>query len=529
MTCHGRISGRDTLIGGWPGTVSLVGAGPGDVGLLTLRGAERLSQAQVVVYDRLVAAEVLSLAAPAARRTYVGKSAGHHAMSQDEINELLVREARAGRRVVRLKGGDPFVFGRGGEEALALQRAGVPFEVVPGITAGVAGPAYAGIPVTHRELSSAVVLVTGHEDPGKPESDLDYGALARIATVVFYMGVARLPDVVSGLTGAGRSPETPAALIQRATTSRQRTLVATLGTLAARAEAESVTPPAVVVVGDTVGLREHLAWYEQQPLADMTVVVTRTREQASDLSAGVRDLGAHVIELPTIAVELMGDAILAAALDRVGEYDWLVFTSPNGVDRFFACLRDTGADARRLAGLRVAVIGPGSAHRLSQHGVRADLVPPLAIAESLAEALLEAGVGKETRILLPRAEGARAALPDALRREGATVDDLAVYRAVVPTSVDRGALEVLAAGEADLVTLTSSSTAEHFAALVESELGDDALARIRASTSFAAIGPITAGTARDLGFRVAVEAGEHTITGLVEAIRRWAEATPDTL
>ena len=523
LTCDRKGS----QIGRSQGIVSLVGAGPGDIGLLTLRGADRISQAETVVYDRLVAAEVLCLAAPAARRVYVGKSPGQQALAQDEINNLLIREACAGRRVVRLKGGDPFVFGRGGEEALALRKAGVPFEVVPGVTAGIAGPAYAGIPVTHRGLSSAVAVVTGHEDPAKPDSDIDYEALARMPTVVLYMGVARLSDVAARLIAAGRDAATPAAVVQRATTARQRTLVATLGALADRSREEGVVTPAVIVIGETVRLREQIAWYERLPLAGRAVVVTRTGEQAGRLAAGLRDLGAQVIELPTIAVRPVGEDALRAAIAHVVDYDWLVLTSPNGVDRLFACLCDVGSDARRLAGLRIAAIGPGTADRVAQHGIRADLVPPRAVAESLAEALVAAGVGKGCRVLLPRAEGARAVLPETLRCQGAEVDDLAVYRTVVPGSVDRRVLASLGEGEVDLVTLTSSSTASHLVVLIETELGADVLAEVRGRVDFAAIGPVTAQTARDLGLRVAVEADDHTIDGLIEVIVRWAEATPD--
>lgn len=504
------------------GIVFLVGAGPGDPGLLTLRGAQLLGRAQTVLYDRLVAPELLSLAPAGACRIYVGKRPGHHAMEQDEINALLIREAREGRTVVRLKGGDPFVFGRGGEEALALAEAGVPFEIVPGITAGIAGPACAGIPVTHRGLSSAVVLVTGHEDPGKADSDLDYEALARIGTVVFYMGVSRLADIARKLIDAGRPADTPAAAIQQATTARQRTVVATLATLAERAEAERLAPPAIIVVGQVARLREHIRWFELRPLAGKTIVVTRTREQAGELSARLRDLGARVVELPTIAVEPLDAGPLRAALERIADFTWLAFTSPNGVDRFFACLADGGRDARCLAGLRVAAIGPGTAQRLAERGLRADLLPPRAVAESLTEAMLAAGVGPADRVLLPRAKDARDVLPQALRDAGARVDEIAVYRTVLPEMVDSDALAMVVSGEADLVTLTSSSTARHFAVLVEAHGGPEALDAVRRTVDLAAIGPITAATAGELGLRVAVEATEHTIDGLVEAIRRWA-------
>ena len=507
------------------GTVYLVGAGPGDVGLLTLRGAELLERAQAVVYDRLVAPEILALAAAAAERIYVGKAPGRQAMSQEEINHLLVRLARQGRLVVRLKGGDPFVFGRGGEEALTLREAGIPLEIVPGVTAGIAGPAYAGIPVTHRGLASAVVMVTGHEQPGKAESDLDYQALARIGTIVLYMGVGRLDEIARGLIAAGRSADTPAAVVERATTSRQRTVRADLAHLAETAARQGIGAPAIVIVGQVASLADRLAWCERRPLFGKTIVVTRTRAQASDLTAQLRNLGARVVECPTIAIEPAGDDRLRAAMDRLATYQWLVLTSANGVERFCRCLADVGGDARRLAGLKIAAIGPGTAERLADFGLRADLVPPEAIGESLAEALLAAGVGSGVRILLARAAEARDVLPEALRHAGAEVDEIGIYRTVLPEVVDEGALAAMVDGEVDLVTLTSSSTARHLVRLLQERCGPDSLDYVRRSVGFAAIGPITASTARELGLRVVMESRVHTIKGLVEGIVRWAAGT----
>jgi uroporphyrinogen III methyltransferase/synthase len=504
------------------GTVYLVGAGPGDVGLLTRRGAELLARAEAVVYDRLVAPEMLALAPDEAERLYVGKSPSHHAMSQEEINALLVRLAQQGRRVVRLKGGDPFVFGRGGEEALTLREAGIPFEIVPGITAGIAGPAYAGIPVTHRGLTSAVVLVTGHEQPGKAESDLDYAALARIGTIVFYMGVGRLDEIARGLMSAGRDAGTPAAVVERATTSRQRTVGADLAHLAQAAAEQGVDAPAIVVVGDVASLADTLAWCDHRPLFGETILVTRTRTQASELSSQLRDLGARVLECPTIAIEPAGEEALRAALGNIGVYQWLVLTSPNGVERFCRGLADCGGDARRLAGVRLAAIGPGTASRLADFGLRADLVPAEAVGESLAQALVEAGAGQGTRVLLARATDARDVVPETLRRAGAEVTEVGLYRTVLPPKVDEAALEAVAQGEVTLVTFTSSSTAQHFARLVEERRGRDVLDHVRRTVNVAAIGPITAATARELGFGVAVESSEHTIAGLVAAIARWS-------
>jgi uroporphyrinogen III methyltransferase / synthase len=501
--------------------VYLVGAGPGDSGLFTLRGAELLARADVVVTDRLVSPEVLQLASPQAERIDVGKRSGSHAMTQNEINDLLVRLAREGRCVVRLKGGDPFVFGRGGEEADALVEAGIAYEIVPGVTSGIAGPAYAGIPVTHRGLSSAVVLVTGHEDPTKAESDLDYDALARIGTVVVYMGVGRLADLASRMIEAGRSPDTPAAVIERATTCRQRTVRAPLGDLASVAERSGVAPPAIIVMGQTVALEGRLAWCDSRPLSGKRIVVTRTREQASRLSALLRDLGAGVLEVPTLAVEPIRNRELDAAVERLSEYHWLVLTSPNAVARFFEVLAERSKDARGLAGVRVAAIGPGTAAALLDGGVRADLVPPEAIGESLAEGLMAAGAGKGTRILLPGSEAARDVLPAALRSAGAVVDVIATYR-TVPPEPDADAMAAVLDGDVDLVTLTSSSTAEHFARLIEGA-GGDAAARARERLAFAAIGPVTGAAARGLGFRVVVESREYTLGGLVRAIECWAQ------
>jgi len=506
--------------------VYLVGAGPGDPGLLTLRGAELLARADVVVYDRLVPAEMLAMVRPQARRLFVGKTPGRPGTSQDEINAILVREAGRAAVVVRLKGGDPFVFGRGGEEAIALKQAGIPFDIVPGITAGIAGPAYAGIPVTHRGMTSDVVFVTGNEDPAKAETDLDYDALARIGTVVFYMGVAHLRENLARLVAAGRSPRTPAAIVQWATTSRQRTVVGDLGTLADLAEAADMAAPCIVVVGDVAALREQIAWRETQPLFGRTILVTRSRRQASELTAALRDLGARVIELPTIEIRPVESSEPAEAARRLDQFQWIVFTSPNGVVEFTACLSRCGLDVRALAPVKIAAIGPGTARHLADAGLRADLVAERAIAESLADALLAAGVGQGSRVLLTRAEEARDVLPERLRAAGADVADVAVYRTVVPEHVDADALAALADGDVDLVTLTSSSTARHLAEVVRAHGGDALLDRVRASARFFAIGPITARTAAEFGLRVVVESPVHTIDGLVEAIRRWAEANP---
>ncbi|HEU4452288.1 MAG TPA: uroporphyrinogen-III C-methyltransferase [Longimicrobium sp.] len=496
------------------GTVYLVGAGPGDPGLLTVRAAELLARADVLVHDALVSPEIVELAARA-ERIFAGKRGGVRSpLPQDEINALLVDLGRKHEVVVRLKGGDPFVFGRGGEEALALREAGIPFEVVPGVTAGVAAPAYAGIPVTHRGRSASVTLVTGHEDPSKYETELDWAALARgSGTLVFYMSVGKMTENFGRLIEGGRSPDTPAAAIEWGTYPRQRTVVGTLTTLPEIARAAAIGAPSIVIVGDVVPLREELGWFDRRPLSGKRVVVTRARAQASGFAARLAELGAEVLQLPTIRVEPPADpAPLRRAVDEVESFDWIVFTSANGVERFFAVLAEAGRDARALATVRLCAIGPATAGALEARSLRADLVPDEYVAEAALEALAAAVDLPGTRILLPRADIARAALPDGLRARGAEVVEVDAYRTVQDGS---GAEEVrrrLDAGEIDLVTFTASSTARSFAELVGTDVG---------AAKVASIGPITSGTVRELGMRVDVEAKEYTIPGLLDAVRAF--------
>lgn len=512
------------------GAVVLVGAGPGDSALLTRAGADALARAEVVVYDRLVAPELLALTPGSARRIYVGKAPGHHAMDQGQINDLLVAEARAGRRVVRLKGGDPFVFGRGAEEAAVLREAGVPFRVVPGITAGIAGPAYAGIPVTHRGLATSIAFVTGHEDPTKGPETVDYAALARIDTVVFYMGVGHLPEIARRLVEAGRGRDTPAAVIERATTPRQRVVEGTLGTLPERAAEGGIRPPAVIIVGQVVALRDQVAWSERLPLWGCTVLVTRAAAQAGPLSSALAEHGCHVLELPAIEIEPIRSQALTAAVQALVKgdpaakpYNWLALTSPNGVEQFFSVLSKAGGDARSLAGLQMAAIGPGTRDAMAERGIRADLMPGAAQGEALAEALIAAGGGVGSRVLLVRGEQGRAALPERLRAAGAMVEDLAVYRTVMPEASDAAVLTELVAGRVDVVTLASGLTARHLVSLVEREAGQEARTRLLEHVAAVAIGPITAAAAREIGFRTVTEACEATVCGLVKAVVRWAE------
>jgi uroporphyrinogen III methyltransferase/synthase len=498
------------------GTVYLVGAGPGDPGLLTVRAAELLAKADVLVYDALVSPAILERAAKA-ERIYAGKRGGDaRSIPQDQTSRLLVDLAATHETVVRLKGGDPFVFGRGGEEARVLAEAGIAFEVVPGVTAGVAGPAYAGIPVTHRGLSASVTLVTGHEDPGKDDGDLDWSALGRgTGTLVFYMSVGRMEENFRRLVEHGRSPDTPAAAVEWGTYPRQRTVEGTLSTLPALAREANVGAPSVVIVGDVVSLRRELAWFDRRPLSGRRVVVTRARAQASSFAAELESLGAEVVQLPAIRIAAPDDpAPLRRAAEEIGSFDWAVFTSVNGVERFFAALGETGRDARALAAVRVCAIGPATAGELAKHGIRADLVPSEYVAEAAVDALLATGDVAGKRILLARADIARDVLPVRLREAGAEVVEVAAYRTERDGAGAEDVRRRIEAGEIDFVTFTASSTVRSFAELVGTDTGT---ARV------ASIGPITSRTLRELGMRVDVEAEEYTIPGLVRALRTAVE------
>jgi uroporphyrinogen III methyltransferase/synthase len=489
------------------GIVYLVGAGPGDPGLMTRRSLELIARADAILYDRLIPPDALDGARPEAELRYVGKEPGAAAVTQEETNQLLVELARAGKRVVRLKGGDPFVFGRGGEEAEALAAAGVLFEVVPGVTAGVAAPAYAGIPVTHRDAASAVAFVTGHEDPDKPEAALDWDALARFpGTLVLYMGIRNLALIAERLTAAGRDPDEPVAVVERGTHPGQRTIVGTLGGIAARVEADGLRPPAITLVGPVAGLRDTIAWLERRPLHGEVVAVTRARVQASALAARLRELGADVVETPAIRTEPRPlDGELLAAVQRISDYALVCLTSPNGVRLLFDALAETGHDARALAGATVAAIGPGTAAGLERRGVRADVLPEQFVAEALVEALEPVEV-EGRRVLVARAAGARSVLPDALRGRGAEVDDVAFYETVAEPLGDA---ERAALARATYVTFTSSSTVRF---LLESGARPPEGARV------VSIGPVTSATAHEHGLTVHAEAERHDVDGLVEAL-----------
>jgi uroporphyrinogen III methyltransferase/synthase len=495
------------------GKAYLVGAGPGDPGLLTVRGAELIARADVVLYDRLVSPRLLE--GTAAELVYVGKEPGRPSMPQEEINARLVEHARAGRTVVRLKGGDPFVFGRGGEEAEALAAAGIAIEVVPGVTAGVAAPAYAGIPVTHRDGASGVAFVTGHEDPAKPEPVLDWDALAAFpGTLVFYMGIRNLERIAWSLVEGGRSEAEPVAVVARGTTGRQRTVTGTLGDIAARVQEAGIAPPAVTVVGTVVDLREDLAWFERErPLLGRSVVVTRARAQASGLARRLAtELGADVVEAPAIRAEPLRAADLDAALASPGDLALVCLTSVNGVEALWGALERAGRDARALAGVRFAVVGVPTAAVLAARGIRADVVPERQVAEGLVDALAAEPV-EGRRVLVVRAEGGRDVVPEALRARGAEVIDVAAYRTVAEAPPE----DVLAAAaEADYVTFTSSSTVRNF---VEA-IGE----RFPRSARVVSIGPATTATARELSVEVHVEAERHDVDGLLDALVADARA-----
>ncbi len=490
------------------GVVYLVGAGPGDPGLMTARALELIAAADSVYYDRLIPPGALDGAREDAELIYVGKQPGVPSVPQAEIGERLIEAARAGRSVVRLKGGDPFVFGRGGEEGEALRAAGVEFEVVPGVTAGVAATAYAGIPVTHRDDASAVAFVTGHEDPEKAETALDWEALAAFpGTLVFYMGVKRLGENAAALIAAGRDPGEPAAAIERGTWPGQRTVTATLATIGEVVAREEIKAPALIVIGVVAARRESLAWLERRPLHGRTVVVTRARAQASGLAKTLRGLGAAVVELPAIRIEpRIESAEVRAAAASIAEYELICLTSPNGVRLLFEALAAAGLDARALAGATVAAIGPGTARALAAHGIAADVVPERFVAEALVEAL--AGVEVEgRRVLVARAAEARDVLPDALRERGGEVDVVALYETVREAPDDA---TVEAAQGADYVTFTSSSTVRN---LTEA-LGE----RFPAAARIVSIGPVTSGSVREAGLEVAVEAERHDVEGLLTAL-----------
>ncbi len=498
-----------------PPIVYLVGAGPGDPGLITVKGLECIAAADVIIYDYLASPSLLKHATATAELIYVGKKGGDHTLPQDQINALLVAKSMENKIITRLKGGDPFIFGRGGEEAEALAEAGIPFEIVPGVTSAVAAAAYAGIPLSHRKLTSTIAFVTGHEDPTKDESGIDWAALARgMGTIVFFMGVKNLPNIVAELTRHGRSPHTPIALVRWGTTAQQVTVSGTLADIVGRVKKAGLKAPAIIVVGEVVDLRKRLKWFEKRPLLGKRIVVTRSRDQASDLVKALSDLGAECLEVPTIRIAPPDDwGPLDRAVAELSAADWIVFTSVNGVERFFERLFRSGKDSRALGHLRTAAIGPATAARLKSFGVSSDMVPENFRAEAIVDAFRRQDLRGQT-ILLPRAQEARLILPEELAAMGALVREVPAYKTEQATTDARDLLERLEQKTLDLITFTSSSTARNFKALLPAKR----FAELTGGVPAACIGPITADTARRLGFEIQVEAPVYTIPGLVEAI-----------
>jgi len=497
------------------GMVYLVGAGPGDPGLLTLRAASLLARADVVFYDALVGAGVLAMIPDTAERIYVGKRSRAHAVPQEDLNRLLVERAQAGKVVVRLKGGDPYVFGRGGEEAEELAGVGVGFEVVPGITSVVAAPAYAGIPITHREHCSAFQVITGHEEPGKDGASVDWTAVARVAgTKVVLMGVERIGEIASGLMAGGMQAKTPVAMIRWGTTARQETLESTLGAVAGEVARRGFEAPAVTVIGDVVCLRSRLDWWSRRPLSGKRIAVTRTREQASGMTERLSVLGAEVVEVPTIRIERPQalDPLMESVVG-IGEYDWLVFTSANGVTAFFDIFMKAFTDLRSLGNVRIAAVGPSTAAKVRERGLHVDVMPERYVAAEVAKALHAYESVENLRYLLLRAETANPDLPKQIEALGGIVDDIACYRTVA-SEAGGAAAEALETGGADWITFTSASTVENFHARFD--LPKFLQGHPGART--ASIGPETSKALVALGVEPAVEARRHDLDGLVEAL-----------
>ena len=497
-----------------PGRVYLVGAGPGDPGLMTMKGVECLREADVVVYDRLANSQLLDCAADGAERIYVGKKIGSKAMEQDEINELMVARAREGAKVVRLKGGDPFVFGRGGEEVQALAQADVPFEVVPGVTSAIAAPAYAGIPLTHRGIASSFTVVSGTEDPSKEARGTDWNALARSgSTLVVLMGWNTREKVFESLIDAGMDPSTPAALVQWGSTPQQRKVVGSLGSIVRDGEQAGISSPVVAVIGDVVGLHEEGAWFDKSPLLGKRVLVTRSRSQASVLVKLLQKEGSQPLELPAIQVSPIPDsASLDAALKNIASYDWVVFTSTNAVGIFFGRMTTLGMDSRAFGGTKVAAIGTSTASALQGQGILPDIRPEEFSSDGLIASMSEAELAGK-RVLLPRGTLADDSLPRGLEELGARVDDVGIYTTTAPEGSAGKARELLAQGEVDVATFTSASTVANLLDLLDGDKG------LLDGVHIGCIGPVTTAAARERGLDIAFVAQQHTIEGLVDALR----------
>jgi uroporphyrinogen III methyltransferase / synthase len=498
------------------GKVYLVGAGPGDAGLITVRGLEGIKNADVIVYDNLVNQSLLKHARPDAEVIFAGKMSKKHTMTQDEINALLVEKARAGKVVTRLKGGDPFVFGRGGEEAEAVSKAGLEFEIVPGISSSIAAPAYAGIPVTHRAVATAFMVITGHEDPTKEESQVDWENVAKFfGTRVILMGVERIGKIAAELMKHGLADDTPVAMVRWGTTGKQHTITGTLATISDVADKADFQPPAVTVIGEVARLREKLNWFECRPLFGKRIVVTRSREQASELVRQLSELGADVLEIPTIRIKPPQKiAPLREAIASIGVYDWLVFTSPNGVDAFFREFFAKHKDIRELGVVKIAAIGAVTRQKLNELHLAVDLQPDEFTTEALLAEFKKSVSCENLKFLLPRADLADERLARGLEDLGAIVDDLDAYQTVPDTEDRNGHRARFLTEGADLVTFTSSSTVANFCNLVDMPALREQFPKMK----FVSIGPQTSQAARERGLEIATEAKEHTIPGLVEVI-----------
>ncbi len=502
------------------GMVALVGAGPGDPGLITVKALEYIKRADVIVYDRLVNPDLLNHAPDACEQVYVGKTPKHHTKTQDEINDILVAEAQKGKLVVRLKGGDPFLFGRGGEEAEFLADNRIPFEVVPGVTSAIAAPAYTGIPVTHRGLSSSVVIVTGHEDPEKTRASVDWDALAQGPdTIVVLMGLGNLAPITDRLINAGKPPDTPVTLIQDATTPNQKTVTGALSDIVQRASEADLRPPAVAVIGEVARLSKQLSWFDTRPLSGKRILVTRARKQASALSFRLAALGAEIIELPAIEITQTSEhkQALETAVTSITKYDWLVLTSVNGANLFFDRLQALGTRPESLHGLNITAIGPETARAISAYGFAVSVTASTYTAEGLLDSLQPMNL-QGARVMLARAEGSRPVLPDGLSQMGATVDEFCTYAAAGPSETPERAIQRLRSGEVDIATFASSSTVKNLVTILEGDV------KPLRNTCIACIGPVTASTARELGLDVTIVAREHTIPGLIDAILKQVGA-----
>ena len=502
------------------GYVYLVGAGPGDPKLITIKGLECIKKAEVLVYDRLASPRLLSYARPDAEMIYAGKSPVRHTLKQDEINSLLLEKAKEGKVVTRLKGGDPYVFGRGGEEAEVLQENGIPFEVVPGITSGIAVPAYAGIPVTHRDHNSSLAIITGNEDPTKEDTSIDWSRIATgCGTLVFYMGMSNLPHIVERLTANGLSADTPVAVIRWGTRPEQQTVTATLTDIVEKARAAKMGHPSIIVVGEVVSLRDKLKWFEAKPLFGKRVLVTRSRSQASVFAEKIENLGGEPWEFPTIEITDPDDfGPLDQAIDTLAQYNWLVLTSVNGVQRFFDRMRFRKKDVRALNGVKICAIGPQTRAEIEKYGIFCEFMPE----EFVAEAIIEGFKGEDLtgkKVLLPRADIARKVLPETLQKMGAAVTAVVAYKTVTGGGDAEKLKELLAEKRIHIITFTSSSTVKNFV----KKLDAPNLSELLQGTVIACIGPITSEAAREAGLKVDIEAREYTIDGLIEAILQSPE------